>query len=90
MFRVKKSVPLSENRQGYVYYRSRMFSELDQRRQGVIRALCKEAGGEYAQAVEEFVTTDAGATAICMRHHLSRETLDRAVRRYYLHFPKNL
>ncbi len=89
-FRVKKSIPLSADRQGYVYFRSRMYRELGERRQSVIRALCRDAGGEYASAVLEFVTSDAGATAICMRHHLSRETLDRAVRKYYLNFPKNL
>lgn len=90
MFRIKKSIPLSRDRQGYVYFRSRMYAELSEGRKEIIRALCAAAGGDYAQAVLEFVTTDEGATAICLRHHLSRETLDRCVRRYYLAFPKNL
>ena len=37
-----------------------------------------------------YVTTDAGATAVCMKHFLSRSTLERAVRRYYESFPQNL
>ena len=56
MFRYKKSVPVSYERQGLF----------------------------------EFVTTDAGATAVCMKHFLSRSTLERAVRRYYESFPQNL
>lgn len=67
-----------------------MYPELSENRKAAIRECCRLAGGEYADAVFEFVTSDDGATAICLRHHLSRETLDRAVRRYYLAFPKNL
>ena len=90
MFRLKKSVPLSYARQGYVYFRSLMFDELTARQQEVIRAVCRRAGGEHAGAVLDFVTTDEGATAISLRHNISRETLDRAVRKYYVLFPKNL
>ena len=90
MFRVKKSIPLSYARQGYVYFRSLMFAELTERQQEIIRDVARRAGGENAAAVLRFVTSDEGATKIGMEHHISRETLDRAVRRYYLLFPKNL
>ena len=90
MFRVKKSIPMGAARQGYVYFRSLMYGELSEGRKQTIRAICREAGGAYADAVFEFVTTDEGATGICRRHHMSRETLDRCVRQYYLLFPKNL
>lgn len=89
-FRVKKSIPLTRERQGYVYWRSRMYAELPRKKQEAIRELCRMAGGDYADAVLEFVTTDEGATRICLRHYISRETLDRAVRRYYLGFPTTL
>ena len=88
MFRFKRSVPVSYDRQGYIYFASRLFRELPERQRREILDLCRESGGEYAGALLEFVTTDATATEICMRHHVSRSTLERAVRRYYVNFGK--
>lgn len=90
MFRFKKSVPVSYDRQGYIYFASRLYKELPQKAQQAILNLCLECGGEYYQALFEFVTTDAGATNVCMQHHLSRSTLERAVRKYYERFPKEI
>ena len=90
MFRFKKSVPVSYDRQGYIYFVSRLYAQLTARQQKKIVDLCAQAGGEYHAALFEFVTTDAGATAVCMRHHLSQSTLERAVRRYYEQFPPRL
>ena len=87
MFRYKKSVPVSYDRQGYVYFTSRLYRELPTRRQERIIGLCQRCGGEYGQALFEFVTGGAGAEVVCARHHLSRSTLERAVRRYYRNFP---
>ena len=82
-FRYKPSIDRPIEEQGIIYWTSRNYRRLPAEEQQRIRALCEEAGGEYADAVMEFVTTDAGATAICMRYSISRETLDRCVRRYY-------
>lgn len=90
MFRVKKSIPLSEERQGYIYYVSLLYRELPRSKQERIRAAAEAAGGPYAEAVLEFVTTSHGADEVSRRHYISRETLDRAVRRYYLSFPRSL
>ena len=90
MFRFKSSVPVSYDRQGYIYFASRLYKEMPQRTQQAIVNLCMECGGEYHQALFEFVTTDAGATNVCMRHHLSRSTLERAVRKYYERFPREI
>ena len=92
MFRYKRSLAgrVSYARQGYIYYISRMYPELSERKQERIRELCQRAGGEYAQALLELVSTDVSITAASMRHHVSRATLERAVRRYILRFPKNL
>lgn len=87
MFRYKKSIPVSYNRQGYIFYKSRCYRELSEREQREIRELCRRTGGEYWQALLEFVTTDAGAVNVCMRHHLSQSTLERIVRKYYAEFP---
>ncbi len=90
MFRFKKSVPVSYDRQGLIYFTSRLYQELPQQAKDKILNLCMECGGEYYQALFEFVTTGAGATNVCMQHHLSRSTLERAVRKYYEHFPREL
>jgi hypothetical protein len=89
MFRVKRSINVSEKRQGYIYYVSLLYPELPPGKQQKLRELCRRAGGDYADAVLEFVTTDHGAVSVSMKHHISRETLDRAVRKYYEMFPRN-
>ena len=91
MFRFKKSIPLSEERQGYVFFVSKLYKELPPAAQQKIVNLCMECGKGNYQALFEFVTTDAGATAVCMKHHIaSKTTIYRMVREYYLKFPKYL
>jgi len=90
MFRVKKSIPVEADLQGYIHFASRMYQKLDSKGQKRVRELCAEAGGEYHQALFEFVTTDAGAVAVCCRYYISQSTLERIVRKYYIAFAKSL
>ena len=90
MFRYKKSVPVSYERQGYIYFKSRCYTQLTEKEQHKILNLCLEAGGEHHRALFDFITTDDGANAVCTRHHLSRSTLERAVRKYYASFPERM
>ena len=90
VFRYKKSIPVSYEWQGYIYFTSLLYWELPKRTQEKILNLCIAAGKENYQALFEFVTTDAGAQAVCLRHHLSPSTLERAVRRYYEAFPRKI
>ena len=90
MFRFKKSLDVDYERQGYIYFSSRTYDQLSPSQQKKIVDLCVKAGGEYHAALFEFVTTDIGETAVCMRHHISASTLKRAVRRYYEQFPRRL
>ncbi len=83
MFRFKKSVPVSYDKQGLVYFYSKLYNELPVRKKEQIRALCREVGGDYEKALLEFVTTNIGANMVCAKHFLSRSTLERLVRRYY-------
>lgn len=87
MFRFKKSVPLRYEQQGYIYFKSLRYQELKKEEKNEIRNLCRKAGGAYEKALLEFVTTNIGATAVCVRHNLSRSTLERIVRKYYAEFP---
>ena len=89
-FRYKSGIPLSYDRQGYVYFQSKLYRELSQDDQKTIRDLCKMSAGHYWRAVLEFVTTDANATYIENKHHVSHATLYRAVQRYYMIFPPKL
>ena len=87
MFRFKRGVKVDYNRQGYIYFVSRRYRELPQKEQKTILNLCITHGGEHYQALFEFVTTDASATELSMKHYLARKTLYRAVRKYYEGFP---
>lgn len=90
MFRFKKSIPVGYDLQGYIYFVSRLYRHLSAQRRKQILNLCAQAGGEYYQALFEFVTTDAGASAVCAKHFLSQSTLERIVRRYYVAFAETL
>lgn len=83
MFRYKKSVPVSYDRQGLTYFYSKLYRVLKPRSKQRIRELCQKAGGEHAAALLDFVTTNDGTKKICARHFLSPSTLERITRRYY-------
>ncbi len=89
MFRFKKSIPVDYDMQGYIYFTSRLYDQLGRKEQERIISLCEEAGGEYRQALFEFITGNVGATTVCSRHFLSQSTLERIVRRYYTLFAES-
>ena len=84
MYRYKKSIPLSYERQGVIYFYSLLYRELDADQQGIIRKICRTAGGEHYRALLEYVTEGEDILLVCQRHFISRSTLLRAVKRYYL------
>ena len=90
VFRFKKAIPISYDRQGFIYFISRRYRELSSEERKQIWQLCAKAGGEYREAVLEFVTTSTGAATVCMKHNLSESTLERAVKRYYMAFNERL
>ena len=62
MFRYKKSVPVSYERQGYIYFASRLYRELTEEQQHKLLNLCLQCGGEhyhalYAAGLVLFLTT---------------------------------
>ncbi len=90
MFRYKPGIDVGYDRQGYIYFLSRKYRELEPERRRTIDELCRRYGGEYWKALREFLTTDRTATEICGKHYLSRATLYRCVKRYYEGFPEEL
>lgn len=87
MFRYKSSIPVSYERQGYVYFASLLYRELPEGSREKIRELCRQAGGERWEALLEYVTTGASVDSVCVRYHLSYSSLLRAARRYLKLFP---
>lgn len=90
MYRYKRGIKVGYVRQGYIYFVSLMFDQLDERRKNKILKLCAECGGQYAEALFEFVTTETNSSDIERKHFVSKSTLNRCVRKYYERFPKML
>ncbi|MGN1120988.1 MAG: hypothetical protein ACI4RV_01395 [Eubacteriales bacterium] len=90
IFREFKGVRVEYNRQGYIFFISRLYKELPESEKRMIESLCEKCGEEYSAALFEFVTTDRTATSVCMRHYISKGTLYRCVRRYYESFPRKI
>ena len=91
MFRYKRGIDVSYEKQGYIHFCCRRFPELSAERQEAIWRLCRAAGGEHAEALFEFVTTQDTATAICQRHFIaSRTSLYRVVKKFYESWPEEL
>ena len=90
MFRVKKSIPVEADLQGYIYFASRMYRKLGNKEQQMVLRICRETGGDYYKALFEFVTTDAGFVTVCRKHYISQSTLERMVRRYYVAFAQEV
>ena len=88
MFRFRKSVPLSRDRQGYIYYFSRLYKSLDESDRTFIKKLCKEAAGENWRAVLDVVTGKLSCRAACSKHYISESTLERGIRKYYIAYGK--
>ena len=90
MFRFKRSVPVSYDRQGYIYFYSRLYRTLPVKKQARIRYLCQDAGGQYSEALLDYVTGNMSAPEVCTKYYISQSTLDRVVRKYYVIFPRSL
>lgn len=87
-FRYKRGICASYERQMYIYSVSLYYKNLAKPQQKKIEELCARVGGDNSGALFDFVTTDATATAVCMKHHIaSRTTLYRLVKHYYEEFP---
>ena len=90
MFKYKRGIGVGYDRQGYIYFLSRRYGELRPGDQKKIREMCVQHGGAHSGALFEFVTTDKSYTQISLTHYLSKDTLYRAVKRYYENFPEDM
>lgn len=82
-FRYRHGTRISYNRQGFLYFYTKLYRKLREPERRMIDRAAHRAGKAYWNALLEFVTTDKSATEIEMQHYISRATLYRAVKAYY-------
>lgn len=90
VFRFKQGIKVSYKRQGYIYFTSLRYDELDEDKQRKIRKLCRECGGVHSKALFKAVTTETPDDLICDTHYIGKSTLYRMKREYYERFPSEL
>lgn len=83
-FKMLRGVRLSYNQQGRIYFTCKNYLRESGETQKYIERLCSEAGGEYAPALFELLTSEnATVPAVAMRHFMSDATLSRCRKRFY-------
>jgi glutathione peroxidase-family protein len=82
-FRRLKNVGKSYDAQGFIYFSCKNYRCQTQAMKDRIDRLCKSAGGEYAPALKEYMTTDADWRGVCDRYYIAHSTLDRIRTRFY-------
>lgn len=90
MFRFRRGIDVGYDWQGYIFFYSRLARRLGGEAERRVLNLCIKCGGEHYRALYEYVTSDRGAVAVCMRHYLGEATLYRLVGRYYEEFANEL
>lgn len=90
MFKFKRSIPVSYEKQGYIYFVGRNYKNLPKDKQQQVKDLCLKTGGEYHAALFELLTTDTTVAKICLKYAVSEATLLRVARRYFIEFAKVL
>ena len=89
-FKKKRSIELSYERQGLIYFLCVNYNKLSAELQRHIHNICLEVGAEYYAALFELVTTTASVTAISSKHYTSPETMYRLLRKFYKSIDKSL
>lgn len=90
MFKFRKKLNVSYQKQGYIYFTSQNYKKLNEDTKDTIDELCHIAGGEYEKALKRFVTTDVTATAVSIDCYVSKATLYRCVDRYIKLFAERI
>lgn len=88
MFRYKRGVKISYNKQGYVHFVSKRYAVLQGNKQKTILEMCIQHGGEHWRALFEYITTDVSAEEVTQRHGITKPILYAMMRKYYKNFPE--
>lgn len=82
-FRYVKSCGAGYLKQGLIWFQAQNYKDLPKREQRRIREACQRAGGDHAEAIFTYVTTDAPWQEVCEQYFLSEATLQRIRRKFY-------
>ena len=75
---------LPYHRQGLIWFMARSYKDQPETVRQLIRESCQRAGGENAEALFTYVTTDITMVAVLQRFYIGSETtLYRMVARWY-------
>ena len=84
MFKKKKSINLSYNKQGIIYFTCQNYKELQQEVQEKIVNLCFYVAGEDYAALFELLTNEyKGLNCIAREHYISHVRLSNYRKRFY-------
>ena len=82
IFRFKKKLKVSYQKQGYIHFFSHNYKKLSAKEKNKIDKLCSLAGGEYSEALKRYMTTDVTDVQVCLEYYISKATLYRCVDKY--------
>ncbi len=85
-FKYMRSVPLSYQQQGAIWFACQTFRQQTPETQARIRAICTRVGGGDGmkrRAILAYMTTRIGWRECCTRYYVSDSTLDRLRKAFY-------
>ncbi|MBE6648823.1 MAG: hypothetical protein E7614_04805 [Ruminococcaceae bacterium] len=83
MFRKKRGINLSYPMQGFVCFSCLTYDAQPKTVKNKINKLCDEIGGEFRDALFEFVTTEKTVTEISLKHYVSETKLYNMRKKFY-------
>ena len=89
-FRFSRTARAGYDRQGYVWFTSRMYRYLSAGQKDTIRQTCWKAAGEEWEALMAYVTTGQTMDQVCRAYLTTPERVGRHYRRYLELFPRVL
>jgi hypothetical protein len=90
-FKFFHGIPLGYNTQGLIYFICHNYKAMPGRTQRLVLDLCRACGGDNAEALFEFLTTDRPLPVIMQKYYIaSQTTIYRAVNKFYVAMAREL
>ena len=84
MFKKRRGIKLSYNKQGLIYFSCMNYNEMPKKTQEKIRQLCDDVGKEYSEALFQVMTnSNKSIRALAMEYHISETQLYLYRKRFY-------
>lgn len=82
-FKRLRSIRKNYDQQGEIHFTCRNYARQPEHIKRKIERLCVQVGGDYAEALFRYLTTDISWQQTCMDYYISEATLSRIRRRFY-------